>query len=409
MGRLLAAAVAACLVVATAARAECPGNTDALGVVRTIAVDPAEHGRIGTMQYHETLPLEDKEVVLTFDDGPLPPHTSHVLEILASQCVKATFFIVGKQARAFPDLVRRAYDEGHTIATHSENHPHAFHRLSPARIAEEVDGGIAATAAALGETRGVAPFFRVPGLRTSAATESYLAEHDLMVWSADFPADDWRHISAKQVLQRALDRLEKKGKGVLLLHDIHRNTVQALPDLLRELKVRGYRIVHVVPAGPDRPKTVTAPEQWVLHHPAKPAWPSIVEAAGRESAELRATAPQLPVPSPQSFGWPNLFQAKPLVATRLIRMKLVHGRGYQLVPVVPPPAWPAPPAARRTSDTGVELPVPSPRSFGIPHPFGPHLVLPSGMAATPSEVSELPDARVAPLAAQGQVSAPHQN
>src|SRR5262249_39419112 len=160
---------------------------------------------------------------------PLPPYSNRVLEILAAHCTKATFFIVGRQARAFPELVRRAYNEDHTIATHSENHPRNFHKLPPARIGQEVDGGIAATAAALGEPGAVAPFFRVPGLSTSQATESYLAEHELMVWSADFPADDWRHISAKQVLQRALDRLEKKGKGVLLLHDIQPATVLALP------------------------------------------------------------------------------------------------------------------------------------------------------------------------------------
>ena len=103
---------------------ECPGNPDALGTSRTIVVDPRDHIRIGTMDYAETLPLVDKEVVLTFDDGPIPPYTGKVLDILAAECVKATYFIVGSMAREYPALVRRAYDDGHTIGTHSMTHPY---------------------------------------------------------------------------------------------------------------------------------------------------------------------------------------------------------------------------------------------------------------------------------------------
>jgi peptidoglycan-N-acetylglucosamine deacetylase len=94
---------------------ECPGNPNALGTSRIMVVDPAEHPRVGSLQYQETLPLNDHEVVLTFDDGPLPPYTTHILDTLASNCVKATFFIVGRMANSSPDLVRRAFREGHTI------------------------------------------------------------------------------------------------------------------------------------------------------------------------------------------------------------------------------------------------------------------------------------------------------
>ena len=91
-------------------RAECPGNPDALGTSRTIVVDPVEHPRLGSMQYRESLPLEDHEVVLTFDDGPLPPRTNHILDILAHECVKATFFLVGQMATTYPR--RRAQSPG---------------------------------------------------------------------------------------------------------------------------------------------------------------------------------------------------------------------------------------------------------------------------------------------------------
>src|ERR671937_2643340 len=102
-----------CSVVQAASAADCPGHPDALGTSRTLVVDPKEHPRIGTMQYAETLPLRDHEVVLTFDDGPLPKYSNQVLEILANQCVKATFFTVGNMARANPEGVRKLRDAGH--------------------------------------------------------------------------------------------------------------------------------------------------------------------------------------------------------------------------------------------------------------------------------------------------------
>jgi peptidoglycan/xylan/chitin deacetylase (PgdA/CDA1 family) len=262
-------------VNASALAGDCPGNPDALGTSRVITVDPAEHPRIGSMQYHESLPLEDKEVVLTFDDGPLPPYTNRVLDTLAAECVKATFFMVGRQARAFPDMVRRIYNEGHTIASHSQNHPLIFTRLPMAAAEKEIEDGRGSVAAALGDERALAPFFRFPGLGRSNAIEGYLAAHGIMTWSADFLADDWRRITAQQVLTRALDRLDRKGKGVLLLHDIQPRTALALPALLKALKARGYRIVQVVPAGPDRPKTVAPPEAWATRH--TPMWPRVLE------------------------------------------------------------------------------------------------------------------------------------
>lgn len=263
-------AAAAWLGIAPAHATDCPGNPHALGTSRTIVVDPKEHPRIGTMQYGETLPLNDHEVVLTFDDGPLPAHTNAILDILAAQCVKATFFLVGRIAKEFPQDVRRIHDAGHTVGTHSENHPFQFGKLPPERMATEIDDGIAHVAAALGDPSQLAPFFRIPGLRRSDEVEAALSNRGIMNWSADFPADDWRKISPAQVAHFALSRLEAKGKGVLLLHDIQARTQAALPVILQQLKERGYRVVHVVPATPERPKTATDPAQWVpywIHGP----------------------------------------------------------------------------------------------------------------------------------------------
>src|ERR1022692_4197497 len=202
--------------------ASCPANPNAIGTSRTITVEPSELPRIGSMQYRSSLPLNDHEVVITFDDGPLPPYTNIILDTLASQCVKATYFLVGQMAHAYPSVVRRIYNEGHTIGTHSQDHPLAFQRLSLQRVEYEVDDGIASVDSAIGDAKAVAPFFRIPGLGRSKTADDFLASQSLVTWSADVVADDWfRHISAQTIVQRALQRLDAKGHGILLLHDIH--------------------------------------------------------------------------------------------------------------------------------------------------------------------------------------------
>ena len=147
-----ASGIAGAFLAAAPARAEnCPGNPNALGTTRVLVVGPGEYTQLGTMQYPQTLPLADKEVVLTFDDGPLPPYSNQILDILTSQCVKATYFIIGEMARAFPDVVRREYEAGDTIGTHSQNHPSRFERLSGDKLRHEIDDGIASVSAALGD------------------------------------------------------------------------------------------------------------------------------------------------------------------------------------------------------------------------------------------------------------------
>jgi peptidoglycan/xylan/chitin deacetylase (PgdA/CDA1 family) len=238
----------------------CPGNPDAIGTSRIITVDPTTLPRIGSMQYKSALPLEDHEVVLTFDDGPLPPYTNRILDTLAENCVKVNYFLVGQMADAYPSLVRRIYNDGHVVGTHSQHHPLTFHTMTEPRIESEVAGGIASVQAALGSPNAVAPFFRIPGLLRSSRVEAYLASQSIVLWSADEVADDWRHgITAKDIVRLAIERIEAKDhRGVLLLHDIHPATAAALPMLLKELKARGYRIVHAVPAG-ERPLWLPEP------------------------------------------------------------------------------------------------------------------------------------------------------
>ena len=209
---------------------DCPGHPDALGTSRTLVVDPKDHPRIGTMQYAETLPLEDGEVVLTFDDGPLPRYSNQILEILASQCVKATFFLVGRQAQANPEGVRKVRDAGHTVATHTQNHPTDMHLLPVERARQEIDDGIASVIGGAGRRQRAGPVLPHSRPRARRRDRAYAASKGVQVWSADFPADDWRHVSPSRVYDLAMQRLEAKGKGILLLHDIQPRTVAALAE-----------------------------------------------------------------------------------------------------------------------------------------------------------------------------------
>jgi peptidoglycan/xylan/chitin deacetylase (PgdA/CDA1 family) len=239
---------------ATVARAEdCPNNPNALGTSRVLAIDPNQFPKVGAMARALALPLADKEVVLTFDDGPLPRYSNQVLDVLAAQCVKATFFLVGEMAREYPAAVRRIFADGHTIGTHSEDHPPRFGKLSRELTEWEIDKGIIDVGVALGDHRQVAPFFRVPGLAHSDIIDDELAARHLVSFSSDTVADDWHpRISSKRIVALAMSRLEARGKGILLLHDIHRATASALPDLLKDLKQKGFHVVHVVPSSVDQ-------------------------------------------------------------------------------------------------------------------------------------------------------------
>jgi hypothetical protein len=187
----------------------------------------------------------------------LAPYSNRILDALAAECVKVTYFLVGRMASADPALVRRIYNAGHTIGTHSQNHPLTFDQMSLPRIEREVTTGIASVRAAAGDPRAVAPFFRIPGLLRSQQVEHYLASKSIAVWSVDAVADDWfKQVTPDDIVKKSMARLaEKDHRGVLLLHDIHPATAMAVPTLLRQLKAQGYRIVQAVPAG-ERPKSL---------------------------------------------------------------------------------------------------------------------------------------------------------
>lgn len=376
LGTGMRSALAACFVLASviglgAARAdECPPG--ALGVSRTLVVDPSEHPRVGSAQYPESLPLKDHEVVLTFDDGPLPAYTNRILDTLASECVKATFFMVGRMVQAYPATVRRVYNEGHTVANHSQTHPFTFHKMSVDHAAQEIEGGFDSLRTALGDPKAVAPFFRFPGLLRQNSVEQYLAAHNDMAWSVDFMADDWTHINNHEIARRAISRIEARGKGILLLHDIHAATALALPDILKELKARGFKIVHVVPSTPDRPKTVAEPELWAARHGGveQKVWPRVLPVVGAESPE-----PVLASPSPASFGIEYVGSVPKVALAQTLERRVGAGE----VPMTP---WPQPVAHAVPAEAEV-LPVPAAYNFKYSRPF--RLGPPEKSAEKPAE------------------------
>lgn len=251
MTRFSLVVIVTIVLATTAASTEpCPGNPDALGTERVMEVDAGATPRVGHKQFPATLPLHAKELVLTFDDGPWPGTTPRVLDALKHECVRATFFLLGRNVAAHPQLARRALAEGHTIGHHSYSHPLLGH-MQIAKAEADIDRGIAADEFALyGErrTKPTTPFFRFPGFVSNRALLDRMSERGLVVFGADVWASDWLTMTPEHELRLTLSRIEQAGRGIVLFHDTKSQTAQMLPAFLRELKRRGYSIVHAIPA-----------------------------------------------------------------------------------------------------------------------------------------------------------------
>src|SRR5450631_1813816 len=252
------AAVAAALSAATFATAAngappCPGNADALGTTRVLEVDAATTPRVGRKQFPQTLALAPKEVVLTFDDGPWPGTTERILDALRQECVRATFFLIGRNAQARPALARRELAEGHTVAYHSFSHP-MLDRMPIAAAQADIDRGIAAVDVALnGQAGRATPFFRFPYFSSTPPLLDWLERRHMAVFGADLWASDWNPMSPDQELRLILERVEETRGGIVLFHDTKAQTAAMIPPFLRALKARGFSIVGVAGAGAGPP------------------------------------------------------------------------------------------------------------------------------------------------------------
>lgn len=232
---------------AQSAAQKCSAGSRALGVTRTVEIDAKGGPRLGNMQYKDIDFLKDREVVLTFDDGPSRSHTKAVLDALEAHCTKATFFMVGRMAVADPEMVREVDRRGHTVGTHTWSHAN-LRATVPARAENEIELGVSAVSRALG--RPVAPFFRFPYLADSRAMMAHLEKRDIAILSIDVDSKDFRTRDGRQMQANVMQRLAVSGKGIILMHDIQNSTATGIAGLLDRLKADGYRVVHLVAKTP---------------------------------------------------------------------------------------------------------------------------------------------------------------
>jgi peptidoglycan-N-acetylglucosamine deacetylase len=286
--RLVFVIVLGCLAAtpigASAAPAQC--RPDVLGTSRTLTIGDAGPFTLGLKTYPQTLALADHEVVLTFDDGPLPATTPRVLAALAQQCVRATFFLIGRNALAAPALVREEVADGHSLGSHTFSHPAITERGLPDAAAEaDIDRGFAAVnEAAYGshDPEPRVPFFRFPGFADTTALDRWLAGRHITVFSADLWASDWLPMTPADELKLLMTRLEKAGRGIILLHDIKKQTADMLPTLLDTLRREHFRVVHLEP-GTGVTATATAPAGWrsETERTVTALWPRLVALGAR--------------------------------------------------------------------------------------------------------------------------------
>jgi len=206
-------------------------------------------GRTITVSGPADIKLRRKEVVLTFDDGPMPGNTTRILNTLGRNGVRATFFAVGRMATAHPKLLRRIAREGHTIGHHTYRHPN-LRNLRHARALAEISRGERAVAKVLsGAGLSHASFFRFPYLADTRVLRSAMRSRGTVVIDVDIDSQDYFKTSGSRVLSRTMARLRKRGKGVILFHDIHARTASMLPGFLATLRKEGYKVVHIKPSG----------------------------------------------------------------------------------------------------------------------------------------------------------------
>jgi peptidoglycan/xylan/chitin deacetylase (PgdA/CDA1 family) len=226
-------------------------NPNALGVERIVQIDTTGGPGFGFEHFKAYDFLRDHEVVLTFDDGPWPGNTERVLKALADNCTKALFFPIGKHAGYHPEILKEVAKAGHTIGSHTWSHKDLT-KLTPDEAKAEIEKGIAAVSIALGN-KPVGPFFRFPALRHPPEMVKYLGERNVGIFSTDMDSFDFKIHKPEQVVKSVMTKLAKHGKGIILMHDFQHGTSEAVPELFKQLKAGGYKVVQVVGKTPIEP------------------------------------------------------------------------------------------------------------------------------------------------------------
>jgi peptidoglycan/xylan/chitin deacetylase (PgdA/CDA1 family) len=236
-----AAAQAAPAAAPAPAKAPC-ANPNALGIGRTVEIDTTGGPGFGFEHFKQLDFLRDKEVVLTFDDGPWPVNTPSVLKTLAEECTTGIFFPIGKHATYYPEILKQVAAAGHTVGSHTWSHANLNNKkLTEDQRKEEIEKGFSAVKWALGASP--SPFFRFPALQHPPEMVTYLGTRNIAMFSCDLDSFDFKASKAQTIIDSVMKKVDKLGKGIILMHDFQKHTAEALPELLHKLKAGGYKVV----------------------------------------------------------------------------------------------------------------------------------------------------------------------
>jgi peptidoglycan/xylan/chitin deacetylase (PgdA/CDA1 family) len=224
-------------------------NPNAMKVSRVVEIDTTGGPGFGSQHFKTMDFLRDHEVVLTFDDGPWLNTTHAVLKALADQCLRATFFNIGKHASYYPEILKDVLAAGHTVGTHTWSHAD-LSKKTPDEAKEEIEKGISAVHYYAQGAGQIAPFFRFPDLRHPPEMLTYLGERNIASFSTDIDSFDFKIHKPDQLVKSLIAKVNKQGKGIILMHDFQKGTAAALPEILAQLKAGGFKIVHMVPNKP---------------------------------------------------------------------------------------------------------------------------------------------------------------
>lgn len=312
----------------TPSAAACLNHTGSLGLSRVVEIDTSQGPRFGEQYPDENVFLEPGEVVLTFDDGPMRRLTKPILDVLDKHCVKATFFAVGRMAAADPAMLKEVDQRGHTIGSHTWSHK-KLGKISQRSAKREIELGISALTAALGKP--IAPFFRFPYLSDPKSAQTFLRGRGHGIFGIDVDSRDFKTRSGTVMRNRVLAGLKKKGRGIILFHDIQTSTARGLDSLLTALKTRGYKVVHMT--AKTNATTIAAYDKIAIKrikrkNKAKKAnaladravtWPKASGTGAGESEELpwlkkkkrQRRVKRRPKPAPQKSDYDNRWQIYP--------------------------------------------------------------------------------------------------
>ncbi len=278
---------------------------------RTVEIDTTSGPLFGRAQYKRFDFLEPGEVVLTFDDGPIPRTTGKILRALEEHCTKATFFPLGRLAVTYPHMMREKIALGHSVGVHGWSHKN-LPRQSLAFAIDDIEKGASAVKLTTGNN--VSPFFRFPYLSDSRRVIGYLAKRNFAVFSIDVDSKDYLARSSGRLVNAVMSKLRAKGKGILLFHDTKTVTANAIPELLRRLKAGGFKVVHVV--GKNRTKTIAKYDQRMSKYTHRTKV-RIADASGGSLAKVVRTLSEMEVAlkalkrNPEAF---SLSEANELVS-----------------------------------------------------------------------------------------------